>query len=93
MARFCDELPLPKMANMVEQGDTPLLSPDRLRELGFSIAAYPLTLLSASVLAMREALGALARGEHPKQLMDFGDLREVVGFEAYDRALASYGED
>ena len=90
MAKFCDSLPGPKMANMVEQGDTPILSPARLEELGFKIAAYPLTLLSASIRAMREALGALGKGESPGGILDFKELREVVGFAEYDRGLARY---
>jgi 2-methylisocitrate lyase-like PEP mutase family enzyme len=90
MAKLCDSLPGPKMANMVEQGDTPILPPARLEELGFKIAAYPLTLLSASIQAMREALGALAKGESPQRILDFKELREVVGFDEYDRGLARY---
>jgi 2-methylisocitrate lyase-like PEP mutase family enzyme len=90
MAKFCDSLPGPKMANMVEQGDTPILPPARLEELGFKIAAYPLTLLSASIRAMREALGALGKGEPPERILDFMELREAVGFDEYDRGLARY---
>ena len=90
MAKFCDSLPGPKMANMVEQGDTPILPPARLQELGFKIAAYPLTLLSASIRAMREALSALGKGESPERILDFKELREVVGFDEYDRGLARY---
>ena len=75
------------MANMVEQGDTPVLPPERLEQLGFKIAAYPLTLLSTAVAAMRDALAALGRGETPERLTSFESLREIVGFDAYDREL------
>ncbi len=34
MRAFCAGAPGPKMANMVEQGDTPLLAPARLEEIG-----------------------------------------------------------
>jgi len=87
MQRLCRELPGPKMANMVEQGDTPVLPPERLEQLGFKIAAYPLTLLSTAVAAMRDALAALGRGETPERLTSFESLREIVGFDAYDREL------
>jgi len=93
MLRLCREIPGPKMANMVEQGDTPVLAPERLAEIGYKIAAYPLTLLSAAVLAMREALGALAVGASPERLLDFGELRETVGFPAYDAELALYADE
>jgi len=92
MAELCREIPGPKMANMVEQGDTPLLAPERLEELGFKIAAYPLTLLSAAIRAMQEALAAFARGEHPGSLLSFEELQEIVGFPDYDRELNRYSD-
>jgi 2-methylisocitrate lyase-like PEP mutase family enzyme len=92
MHRICREIPAPQLANLVEGGDTPLLPPARLEELGFRIAAYPLTLLSAGVRAMQEALASLARGEAPERLLGFAELRELVGFDAYDAALARYGD-
>ena len=86
MERVCGEVPAPQMANMVEQGDTPLLPPDRLGALGYRLAAYPLTLLSAATKAMESALAQLAAGRHPDALLkDFAALREVVGFEDYYR--------
>src|SRR5690242_6913152 len=50
MRRYCDEVDGPKMANMIEGGKTPLLPPDRLAELGYKIAVYPLTLLNVSIM-------------------------------------------
>jgi len=90
MERTCRALPVPVMANLVEQGDTPWLSPARLEALGFRIAAYPLTLLSTAVRAMQEALQGLAEGRHPDALLDFAALRELLGFEAYDREQRRY---
>ncbi len=92
MRRICREIPAPQLANMVEGGDTPVLPPARLEELGFRIAAYPLTLLSAAARAMQEALASLARGESPERLLSFEELRALVGFDAYDAALARYGD-
>ena len=90
MRELCREVPGPKLANMVEGGDTPLLSPQRLEDIGYQIAAYPLTLLSASVRAMQDALAAFRRGDSPSPLLAFEELREVVGFPAYDEAGARY---
>ena len=92
MQRVCREIPAPQLANLVEGGDTPLLPPARLEELGFRIAAYPLTLLSAAARAMQDALASLARGEPPERLLGFEELRALVGFDAYDAALARYGD-
>lgn len=87
MARVCAEVPAPCMANLVEEGDTPLLPPARLEALGFRIAAYPLTLLSVAVHAMRRALAVLKSGGHPEDRLRFEELRRLVGFERYDAEL------
>ena len=81
------------MANMVEQGDTPLLAPERLEALGYTIAAYPLTLLSVAVRAMNQALADLAQGNSVDGLLDFAELREIVGFPEYDREQERYRPD
>jgi len=90
MQRYCDEVPGPKMANLVEGGDTPLLAPARLEALGYKIAARPLTLLSAATRAMEEALDALRQGAEAPRLLGFEALRERVGFDAYDAELQRY---
>jgi 2-methylisocitrate lyase-like PEP mutase family enzyme len=91
MRRFCREARVPAMANLVEGGETPLLPPARLEELGYKIAAHPLTLLSAATRAMQRALAALRGGEPCPELVPFDELRRLVGFDAYDRELARYG--
>ncbi len=91
MRRFAREARTPAMANLVEGGETPLVPPARLEEMGYKIAAHPLTLLSAATRAMQQALAALRRGEPASELVPFEELRRLVGFEAYDRELARYG--
>jgi 2-methylisocitrate lyase-like PEP mutase family enzyme len=91
METVCREVPGWKMANLVEGGDTPLLTPPELEALGYSIAAYPLTLLSAAMRAMRDALAAMKSGTHPTGLLlDFPELRKKVGFEDYYAEEARY---
>jgi 2-methylisocitrate lyase-like PEP mutase family enzyme len=80
----------PLLANMLEDGVTPVLPPAQLEDLGFRIAAYPITLLSASVRAMQDALAALRDGRAPDGLLSFPALREVVGFDAYDAERKRY---
>ncbi len=92
MERYCREVPGPKMANLVENGKTPLLPARQLEQMGYAIAVYPLTLLNASVAAMTAALDCLKNGQTVPNLMDFSALQKVVGFKAYDDALASYAE-
>jgi 2-methylisocitrate lyase-like PEP mutase family enzyme len=90
MRAFCTRLPGPKMANMLEEGLTPLLPPARLAEIGYKIAAYPLTLLNTAVYAMQEALTDLAAGRTPRRRVDFAAIRQIVGFDDYDRLLERY---
>jgi len=92
METFCRTIAAPKMANLVEQGDTPLLPPETLQAMGFAIAAYPLTLISSAARAMQEALRQLKRGEHPQQLLSFDELKRLVGFDDYDRLLDHYSD-
>lgn len=90
MHAFCDALPGPKLANMLEEGITPILPPQRLAVMGYKIAAYPLTLLSCAVFAMREALEDIKTGRTPDRRVDFAAMREIVGFGEYDRLLERY---
>lgn len=89
LARIGREAPAPTMANMLEHGQTPILPPRELEAMGFKIAAYPLTLLSAAVEAMQTALAALAKGEKASGV-DFAELRERIGFPHYLAAEKRY---
>ncbi len=90
MRRVCESLPGWKMANLVEGGETPIPSQAVLAEMGFSLAAWPLTLMSAAMRAMRDALAALAQDRRPEALLDFAELRDRVGFEDYYAEEARY---
>ncbi len=91
MRRYCAEVEGPKMANLIEGGKTPLLSPQQLDAIGYKIAVYPLTLLNVSIQAMRTALASLHRAERPVAAMDFEELKKAVGFPAYYAEEARYG--
>jgi 2-methylisocitrate lyase-like PEP mutase family enzyme len=91
MRRYCAEVDGPKMANLIEGGKTPLLSPQHLEAIGYKIAVYPLTLLNVSIQAMRTALVSLQRSERPTAAMDFEELKKAVGFPAYYDEEARYG--
>lgn len=93
MRAYCERVPGPKMANLVEQGDTPLLPPSRLEDIGYKLALYPLTMILAAQRAMSEALAGMSRGIHPEALADFSELREVVGFPDYYRDEKKYAAD
>ena len=84
METICREVPGCHMANIVEGGLTPNLAMEQLRDVGFQFAAYPLTLLAASMQAMKTTL-ELMRDDLPRanKLMDFAELRDRIGFNTY----------
>lgn len=83
MRQYCNSVPGPKMANLIEFGKTPNLPRDQLEAIGYKIAVYPLTLLNASILAMQTCLEELRQGRQPKNILNFEDLKSAVGFPEY----------
>jgi 2,3-dimethylmalate lyase len=71
-----------RVANMIEAGRTPLLSPDELHELGYDLVVSPLTALFAATKAVATALQTLRRHG---SLRDHLDL--VTGFEDFNRVV------
>ena len=91
MRLICDQLPGPKMANLVEGGLTPNLPPAELQEIGFAIVAYPIALLSAAMQAMTTALQQFKTGvAAPESLMPFDEMKTRIGFDDYFEAEKKY---
>ena len=67
---------VPQMANMLEGGKTPILSPSELADMGFEIAIYGISLMMHSVRTMQDLLAKLAKG-------DMSFVGKGVGFEEY----------
>jgi len=67
---------VPQLANMLEGGRTPVLTPAELAQIGFRIAIYGISLLVHAMQAMDNVLACLAQGK-----VDFAG--KGVGFEAY----------
>jgi len=94
MRTIATEIPVPTVANMLEGGQTPILPPAELEDLGFAIAAYPLACLSSAMKAMLDTLAQLRTGaDHTSGLLTFEDLRTRVGFDAYYAAEAKYSKE
>jgi 2,3-dimethylmalate lyase len=85
---------LPLMANMVEGGATPVLTPDQLAGIGYQVAIFP----ASGFLAVTQALtnvyqslqdqgAATATGT---QLYDFKDFTKLMGFEEIMEFEARY---
>lgn len=71
------------VANMVEKGKTPLLTPTELADLGFNLVVSPLSILLTVAQSIRAAsLTLMDEGsmrDHLQNLMTFDDFTSVVG--------------
>ncbi|KAG8466547.1 hypothetical protein KFE25_007926 [Diacronema lutheri] len=85
MRAYCERVPGHKMANMLANGLTPRIAPIELARLGFTMAAYPLDLLNASIRAHERALAAIKAGEPAGEhdALPFSRTQEAVGFCEY----------
>lgn len=97
MRRYCQEVPGPKMANMIEFGKTPVLNPSELHKMGFRVAMYSVSVLSAGLKAMQEELvriknqdSAGCTTEDKTHLLDFKELNDIVGFNRYYEEYSRY---
>jgi len=94
MEEFCKRVPGPKLANMLENGSTPILPPEKLKAIGYTVAAYPLTLLSASIKAMKQSLELIKCGQPTDELiLTFAETKKVVGFSQYAKEETRYKSD
>jgi len=91
MRLICSKLPNCKMANIVEGGLNPNLTLQEIAGLGYQIAAHPLKLLSASMLAMKTTL-ELMKDDLPrdKLLLYLVDLSENIVCDEYYKASEKY---
>eukprot|EP00904_Undaria_pinnatifida_P006572 jgi/Undpi1/3044/HiC_scaffold_15.g06420.m1 len=91
MRRYCKEVDGPKLAIMLEFGKTPILPPAELQAMGFTLVAYPISLLSASIKAMKATLARIKAEQPTEDLLEgFGELKRVVGFGEYDEISSEY---
>lgn len=88
MQQIADALPdVVLVANMVEKGKTPLLTPSELAELGFRMIVSPLSGLLAVSKALGDAYGVLqeqgSMRDHQDLLTTFNDFTDIVGLPKY----------
>jgi methylisocitrate lyase len=88
MQQIADALPdVVLVANMVEKGKTPLLTPSELAELGFRMIVSPLSGLLAVSKALGDAYGVLreqgSMRDHQDLLTPFNDFTDIVGLPKY----------
>ncbi len=87
--RIGRELPPPLAINLIEGGDTPLITPEQVQELGFFSMGFVLTGLFSAAHALRRAYGhLLEHGESESlrdRMIDFPEFVDFIGVqERYD---------
>jgi 2,3-dimethylmalate lyase len=77
----------PKVMNWMEGGKTPLLPPQRLRELGFRIMLCSISMLLAATGAMQQRLKQLLDLGAPQPIgaLAFNELNELIGMPEVSR--------
>ena len=96
MAKICASFDVPCLANIVEGGRTPVVSRDRLVELGYAMAIFPATGFLAMGAALASVYGTLkeegASVGVTVPLDDFMAFSRLMGFQQvwdFDRRHAS----
>lgn len=78
MRDLAAKIPIPVLANMVENGKTPLLGAKKLEEMGFKIAIYPASPLYAATKSVLKLLGRLREDGTTENC-----LEDMVGFSEF----------
>jgi len=85
METICKRIEKPKLINMVDGGETPVLPADDLKALGYSIAIYPATGFLAAGQALRSAYQHIAQTGSsagvPTPMYNFKEFSELMGFD------------
>ncbi len=88
------KLPGWTMANMVEDGKTPLLTAEELSEIGFKFVIFPNTASRAAMRSMEDVLGLLKReggsGGFRDRLVSMADRNRITGLDAIRDLESSY---
>lgn len=83
---------VPQIANMLEDGATPLLPPAELKKMGFSMIAYPCSVIFRVAQTIEKALADLKherlslRGEG----VGFDQFKDIVGFAGWGKVEDSF---
>ena len=85
MKEIARHVPGPLVANMLERGVTPLMSPQELKDLGFDLIVWPLAPVYSVAQSLAEVYSTLRRDGSTTAILDrlmpFDDFNEIVGLE------------
>jgi len=83
---------VPQIANMLEDGKTPLLPPAELKKMGFSMIAYPCSVIFRVALTIEKALADLKneRLSLKGEGVGFEQFKDIVGFADWGKVEDSF---
>ena len=94
ITRALEPCGLPLVANMIEKGQTPLLTPAELHGLGYALIAAPLSMLFAATKAMRDVLAVLrddgTTRDNLSMLVPFDEFGSIVDLDGHYAREARY---
>jgi 2,3-dimethylmalate lyase len=84
----------PLVANLVEDGQTPMLSPPELARMGFKIVLYPISALLAISKRLEEVYATLLSGSASAlhERLSFRGYNELIGLAEWQRFEERYSE-
>lgn len=87
LKKVAEEIDAPLVANMIENGVTPLLDAGQLFKLGYKVAVFPLSALYSATFAMKTVLMELkATGsteKSKKSMIAFDEFNKLVDLDKY----------
>ena len=95
MAEVGRRAPGPIVANMIENGRTPVLSRAQLTKMGFQLILYPLAGVFAAAAALRDVYEKLKRDETTEgmydRLMTFAAFNDLIGVDQKYKLAEKFG--
>ncbi|HWA29446.1 MAG TPA: isocitrate lyase/PEP mutase family protein [Rhizomicrobium sp.] len=84
----------PLLANLVEDGKTPMLSPEALARMGYKIALYPISALLAAAASVEQVYARLlGHPAEPRERVSFAQYNAIVGLPDFLATAKKYGAD
>jgi len=97
MAKICASFDLPCLANIVEGGRSPVLSRERLIEIGYRMAIFPATAFLAAAAAYHSLYDTFKQEGSSVNLTvplyNFEDMTRLMGFEQAWEFDSRWGDD
>jgi 2-methylisocitrate lyase-like PEP mutase family enzyme len=81
----------PQLANMLDDGRTPVLPPSELKSMGFAMAAYPTTLIFRVARTIERALNDIKAGKPASNDgVNFAEFKDITHYDEWARIEDDY---